>query len=238
MKDEKFSGTREICKEACPDLKPATEIIESNYYDSIHTDSRTVGACLSCLAEIEGDELLVEKPSNEDFHLRVLLGRIGEAMVEAIFSTFGYSVQSYGYENRLSYLIETLVKRTDSVSKRIRSMPDLLMVPKDQSQSYLIEVKVTHQDPKIFELNETVLGTYMKLWPEATLVVICMEDSLLYSREVKELETLGALKERDGKTMRVLNLHDDMYKLDKQFGFPSTEYQRLLNAMFRKVSGF
>ena len=117
-------------------------------------------------------------------------------------------------------------------------MPDLLMVPKDQSQSYLIEVKVTHQDPKIFELNETVLGTYMKLWPEATLVVICMEDSLLYSREVKELETLGALKERDGKTMRVLNLHDDMYKLDKQFGFPSTEYQRLLNAMFRKVSGF
>ena len=100
-------------------------------------------------------------------------GRIGEAVVEAILSEFGYKVHRGGFEQ---------VSSGDS-----RVAPDLVVTdPRTQEERH-VEVKYKAARPTAVQLDPTQIAAYKKLYPGTILAISSAWDGAIYCCQVEEL---------------------------------------------------
>lgn len=75
------------------------------------------------------------------FHYNMIKGRVGETLIQELFTSAGYNVFHYGMERSIPGITNLLKGVRSDVASEIRSMPDFVMQnPKDQ-QVYFMEVK-------------------------------------------------------------------------------------------------
>ena len=116
-----------------------------------------------------------------EFSERLLRGRIAETIVSQMLVEAGYKVYRYGYEGVLQDLIYQDMKKDGTEEKKIRTMPDFIVI-KDGIASF-VEVKfsvegVPHSG-KIKKLNEH--------WAETMLIYVCPEKPYFFIGNIREL---------------------------------------------------
>jgi len=113
-----------------------------------------------------------------DFNTMRAKGRLGEFFIRNLFEiTDGYKIIPFGVETR-SEEVKDLIRsnfKTDT-NKKIKSLPDFIVVDKEKEESHLIEVK--HPGIKFFDESKTqfmfkwgVIQDLIKYWKEAVLVI-------------------------------------------------------------------
>jgi len=111
-------------------------------------------------------------------------GRIGEAIVEAILSEFGYKVERGGYE------------QVGAGNPRVA--PDLVVTdPRNQRRRY-VEVKYRSARPTAVQLDTNRIAAYTEHYPHTILAVSSSWDGAIYCAEVEDLpgeSTLSLLGE-------------------------------------------
>ena len=119
-----------------------------------------------------------------------LKGFNAKLITESIFRESDYyETYPFGYESSFSRLINVLEKTDKSeTSEQMRSMPDLLVLDRDDKKVFLVECKYRNVEQlHNVRLNKSSLEKYKKYWSGCILVVIVPLDNLLYAQWVKKL---------------------------------------------------
>ena len=105
-------------------------------------------------------------------------GRCGENFVQNIFEVSDdYKIIPFGIETR-SEEVKKLLKKNYSTdtNKKIKSMPDFIVVNKNKEQAHLVEVKYfginSFGENTQFMFNWGVLENYIKHWNEAIMFLV------------------------------------------------------------------
>jgi hypothetical protein len=151
--------------------------------------------CITCAREVLGisDEDLIREERNlamnPDFYIRLLGGRIGQAILECIFRNFGYEVYPYGYESYLTNIIKHMRKGWPNTTvSQIRATPDMLIYDRELNEGFLVEVKTTTLHPKQYWIESKQMKGYKKLWSGAILIVIHTPSLTFYCKAVDRLD--------------------------------------------------
>ena len=134
---------------------------------------------------------------NRGFIESSLIGRIAKDIIISIFEESGYQVYPFGYESIFAGLKGELHKydqRGSETVKRIRSMPDLLVIDKGKNP-YLVEVKFSSYESYTVTLNEKIKW-YKKYWPDSFLIYVTQGYCNFYCQKVEEIEELSLLNFR------------------------------------------
>jgi len=157
--------------------------------------------CITCAREVLGisDEDLIREERNlamnPDFYIRLLGGRIGQAILESIFRNFGYEVYPYGYESYLTNIIKHMRKGLPNATvSQIRATPDMLVYDRELNEGFLLEVKTTTQNPKQFWIESKQIRRYKKLWSGSILTVIHTPSLGFYCKAIDHID-VAALTE-------------------------------------------
>ena len=119
-------------------------------------------------------------------------GRIGEAVVEAVLTEFGYKVRRGGYE--LAF------------SGNVRYAPDLVVDQPVSGERKFVEVKFRSSRPTSVQLDIGSISAYKKQFP-GTIIAICSAyDGSIFCAEVEDLPLQKASGKQD------LNLLDDYWQ--------------------------
>ena len=109
---------------------------------------------------------------NINFEKNLLIGRLGEHIVQRIFVNSGFSVSRYGYEHTAPELMEKIKNTKSPAAKFVRSAPDFLVVaPNDITN--LIQVKTSVNRGKPF--GKIKAGHEMYYWPEALYIYVLLD---------------------------------------------------------------
>jgi hypothetical protein len=105
--------------------------------------------------------------------LNLFKGRIGEAIVEAILSEFGYKVERGGYEQ---------VSSGDD-----RVVPDLVVTDPTTRKHRYVEVKYRSARPTSVQLDADRITAYRDHYPRTILAVSSAWDGAVYCAQVEDL---------------------------------------------------
>jgi hypothetical protein len=133
-------------------------------------------------------QVIAEQRSIADdtaFVLNVMKGRLGQGVVESVFSEFGYEVYPFGYESYLSNIIKHMQRGpANSAVRKTRTTPDILVYDRELNQGFFVEIKSTMSpDESKVWLQKSQVHLYRKHWPEATLLVCCLRTLTLYCQD-------------------------------------------------------
>lgn len=178
---------------------------------------------------------------SHDFALLLLKGTIGRAIIETIFVAFGYEIYPHGYENHYAN-ITRYVRKSDSdmTMTKIRAMPDLLVYDRQRNECYLLEIK-TSSVPKESEywIPKHDLDTYIKYWPEAILVVYCIQTTNIYCRRIEEIQLKSLPLRCFGETPGYYLKLGDFHSLPTYFRrIKSQQYRRLRSEIINTLKAF
>jgi hypothetical protein len=132
---------------------------------------------------------MMNKETN--FELAYLTGSIGKAIIEAILHQFGYETYPYGYENILHNVIRSMKRGyDDTTAQKVIAMPDLFVYDREQKESFLLEIKSYNPpDESHCLIPKPDIDNYQKNWPEAILVIYCIQEKHIYCRKIGEIQT-------------------------------------------------
>jgi len=124
------------------------------------------------------------------------IGNMAENIVEFLInSTPNWKCIKYGMENHIDELKKLLkTNNEESISKRIRSMPDFIAVNTKSNQTLLIDVKfrsfIDRREPKtaLYGFGYAQMKDYLQFWPEAFLVVVTNFEPFFAVIPLKEVE--------------------------------------------------
>lgn len=101
----------------------------------------------------------------------MIKGRIAEAIVEEMLKESEYKVYRFGYEGLLQNLTQTDKMNSNTVSEKIWSMPDFIVIDKDGKASF-IEVK--------FSKDGRISGRWKRRvenhWSDGRLILVTLEE--------------------------------------------------------------
>lgn len=103
----------------------------------------------------------------------ILKGRMAEALVSEILREAGNQVYNFGYEAVLQNLtqVDKVFDRHSEIGRKIRDIPDLLVINK-KGEPFFVEVKFRwHQD--WHENDFEMLGRLNKFWQPIIIFVNC-----------------------------------------------------------------
>lgn len=151
--------------------------------------------CITCAREILGisDEDLVREERltkiETEFQINLLKGRLSQVVIETIFQEFGYEVYPYGYESYLTNIIKSMRKSNANISvRKLRATPDLIVYDRELNEGFFLEVKATNTpDETKFWISKPTLQNYITYWPEAILVIYCIQSMNIYCRQIKDI---------------------------------------------------
>ncbi|MBI4298732.1 MAG: hypothetical protein HY666_03130 [Chloroflexi bacterium] len=103
----------------------------------------------------------------------VFKGRIGEAIVEAVLSEFGYTVQHCGYEM--------------SFSTHNPLAPDLIVTNPKSGGSQYVEVKYRSARPTSVQLDADRIAKYATRFPHTILAISSAWDASIFCAQVEDL---------------------------------------------------
>ncbi|KXA89959.1 hypothetical protein AKJ62_01975 [candidate division MSBL1 archaeon SCGC-AAA259D14] len=119
-----------------------------------------------------------EPPYIPAFSETRVIGNTAKEIVRTLLSGSEYLVYPFGYESYFTG-IKDLVHQgkfddtpTPKVVKKIRSMPDLVVIDEEIEQIDLVEVKFRNEVPTDISLKPKIVKRYEKCWPESTLVCV------------------------------------------------------------------
>ena len=129
---------------------------------------------------------------NNNFALAHLKGKIGQAVIETYLLESGYEIYPYGYENNYANITRFVKKDPlDTTTTKIRSMPDLLVADRDNSERFLLQIKATNTpDESKYWINKDCLDSYVKYWAEALLIVYCIPSGNIYCCRIADIKNL------------------------------------------------
>jgi hypothetical protein len=125
----------------------------------------------------------------EKFTRDLLVGSFFKNLAVTVLHNAGYEVYPFGYESFLAglkrplYDVEPL--RTET-AERIRSAPDIVVLDRETSDLYLVEVKFRGRlwDDQHADIY---VNLYRKYWNESVLILICPRGKIFYAQFVKNL---------------------------------------------------
>ncbi len=117
------------------------------------------------------------------FERDLLLGRIGEHVVERVLSRSNFQVIPYGYERVALSAIDVLKFARSEIAIRIRSAPDFLVL-NSAGEPFLIQVKTTISRRRYLTLSDSS-HPEKQHWPQAIffLVNLSQEQRGIYAVE-------------------------------------------------------
>ncbi len=140
------------------------------------------------------------------------IGNIAKQFVGDLFTESGFDVYPMGYESEFSTIKNKIRNNEDDVSRRIRTIPDLLVIDNKKMTPSLIEVKYrsysTKMDIKIKELED-----YKKFWPEAFIVCVIPDKIGFYAQKIKNISSQGEIKNLEGKDVISLDIKQNFYSI-------------------------
>ena len=115
-----------------------------------------------------------EKKSWEE---KKLTGNLGEDIVEFLINSApNWSCTKFGVENHISDLKKMVRKEINSVTKKIKSMPDFIAFNSKTGETFFVEVKyrgfIDKRTPGKFEYKLDFLNEYLENWKGTKLIVV------------------------------------------------------------------
>jgi len=105
-----------------------------------------------------------------NFERNLLLGRIGEHIVERILVKAGLRVVPFGYERIASAVVDRVKTDRSETGLRIRSTPDFLVV-NEKNESVLVQVKTTLDGGRYYTLSDNNYPEKSH-WPQAVFFIV------------------------------------------------------------------
>ena len=141
----------------------------------------------------------MEPSSTGEFDQNKVVGGAAKEMVRSLLESCRYTVLPFGYENVLAGVRPQLSDRNrfgrGDLVERIRSMPDLLVLGKEEV--HLAEVKFragsVRRGYQRIPLSNRELARYQRYWSEAVLIVVSPFRDGFHAQYVSELSPKGDL---------------------------------------------
>jgi len=152
-----------------------------------------------------------------DFYDNLLDGYYFKEIVRTVLDMSDYIVFPYGFESAFSYIKIQLHKgeiKDTSISRRIRSSPDLLVYDESEKDIKLVEVKSRNWDVET-DVEIQRIDLYKKYWEGSILAVIIPHGHWFYAQYVDELEAK--------KPPESYNLRDEFEKFEDVFAKVHTD---------------
>ena len=194
-----------------------------------YTCTYTDYVCITCAKEMLGisDEDLIREERltkiQTEFQINLLKGRLSQVVIETIFQEFGYEVYPYGYESYLTNIINSMRKGNANIPvRKLRATPDLIVYDRELNDGFFLEVKATNTpDETKFWLSKPTIQNYITYWPEAILIIYCIQSMNIYCRQVKDISPEQLQIEQgpiiDGHETYVVNLQSEFFTLPQYF---------------------
>lgn len=143
---------------------------------------------------------------------RKTIGNIAKQFVSDLFAESGFDVYPIGYESQFSTIKNKIRNNEDDVSRRIRTIPDLLVIDNKKMIPSLIEVKYrsysTKMDIKIKELED-----YKSFWPEAFIICVIPDQIGFYAQKIRNISSQGEIKNLEGKDIISIDINENFYPI-------------------------
>ena len=134
---------------------------------------------------------MFKKRTAEDFYRNSLRGFNAKVLLEHLFKEAGYETYPFGYESLFSRITAGISrdgKQTDTL-RRIRSMPDLLVLNDKKKIVHLVEAKFTgFTNINSYIQSKAKIDRYYKYWNDSILVVIVPAREYVYAQYVSKLK--------------------------------------------------
>jgi len=132
-----------------------------------------------------------KKRSAEEFYKNSLRGFNAKVLLEHLFKEAGYETYPFGYESLFSRITAGIHRegtQTDTL-KRIRSMPDLLVINNNKKEVFLVEAKFTgFTNTSSYIQSKARVDRYYKYWNDSIMVVIVPAGEYIYAQHVSKLK--------------------------------------------------
>lgn len=156
----------------------------------------------------------------EDFYRNSLRGFNAKVLLEHLFKEAGYETYPFGYESLFSRITAGIHRdgeQTDTL-KRIRSMPDLLVVNNKKKRVHLVEAKFTGFT-KVFKYvqSKAKIDRYHKYWNDSIIVVIVPAKEYIYAQYISKLKLPRKPYNKFGTIMYYFNLEREFVPIYKIF---------------------
>lgn len=103
--------------------------------------------------------------------------RLGHNFVRTVLEYSGYDVMDYGIENHNQAIVSKVATNyKPETNRRLLSMPDFIVVDKETSESWLVEVKHREFKHEFDYVRTTIpfrlgqIKDYLDFWKEATVI--------------------------------------------------------------------
>ena len=212
-------------------------------WPSIYTDY----VCITCarkILNISDEDLIREERLTKietEFQINLLKGRLSQVVIETIFQEFGYEVYPYGYESYLTNIIKSMRKGNANIPvRKLRATPDLIVYDRELNDGFFLEVKATNTpDETKFWISKPTLQSYITYWPEAILIIYCIQSMNIYCRQVKDISPEQLPIEQgpviDGHETYIVNLQSGFLTLPQCFRLIEADRYQDFCQRIRKV---
>ncbi|MBW2975206.1 hypothetical protein KY366_05805 [Candidatus Woesearchaeota archaeon] len=134
---------------------------------------------------------MLKKRNPEEFYRNSLRGFNAKVLLEHLFKEAGYETYPFGYESLFSRITTGIYRegeQTDTL-KRIRSMPDLLVIDNKKKRVNLVEAKFTgFTNTESLIQSKSKIDRYYKYWNDSIIVVIVPTKEYVYAQYISKLD--------------------------------------------------
>jgi len=134
----------------------------------------------------------MEKDNWQEYKAR---GNMAENAVHFLISSMhGWKCHKFGMENHIEEIRKTLRDKQDEISRKVRTMPDLMAINSTTGEVLLFDVKyrsfIDRRDPKtaLYGFDYAQMRDYLQFWPEALLVVATNYEPYFTVISLKDIE--------------------------------------------------
>lgn len=204
--------------------------------------------CFACLCRAVGaseSAIIAENryaSRNTEFTLNVMKGRVGQAIVESVFTEFGYEVYPFGYETYFTNIIRHMQRGiANEAVRKTRATPDLFLYDREVNEGHFIEIKTTTSpDESVVWVPKSQIQLYLRHWPEASIVFCCLRTINLYCEDIANVawDDLPRDYPPDGRQeCYVVDLRNTLLPLTRRFRLLEHERYQLLLDSIRRICG-
>ncbi|MCX6750188.1 MAG: hypothetical protein NTZ83_01915 [Candidatus Pacearchaeota archaeon] len=133
--------------------------------------------------------------NEESWRQSKAIGNITENIIEFLLeSTDEWKCIKFGMENHIGELKASLKNNLNETSRRIRSMPDFIVVNKNNKDVMLIDVKYRsfidkrEENALLFGFNYGRMKDYLDFWKDVKLIIVTPQEPYFYVVDLKDVE--------------------------------------------------
>ncbi|MBS3075062.1 hypothetical protein J4429_01235 [Candidatus Pacearchaeota archaeon] len=140
---------------------------------------------------------------NNSFNENKVIGNSAENIVEYMINSMpDWECIKFGVENHVEDLKKTVRERINSVTRKIKSMPDFVAFNTKTGETFFIEAKyrkfINKQVSGRSEYQFDFLNEYLKYWKETKLIVVHPYIPYFFVINLKDVERNMLRKEQTG----------------------------------------